>query len=169
MQYAASDEWFPVLEGPCEFVSASHFRILVQRFSWIVFQKHWLNIISFCSLSLHFSYLYEKGLQYALAAQKTSRILGCIKSSMASRSKEGIPPLCSALVRTHWESYVQLWSTLHRKDMDLLERVQRRATKVRAGTPLLRSKAGRVLVVQPGYKKALERPYCSLLLYKGGL
>jgi len=31
----------------------------------------------------------------ALAAQKANRILGCIKSSMASRSREGILPLCS--------------------------------------------------------------------------
>jgi len=31
----------------------------------------------------------------ALAAWKTNHILGCIKSSVASRSREGILPLCS--------------------------------------------------------------------------
>ena len=64
--------------------------------------------------------------QCALTAQKANSILGCIKSSVASRAREGILPLCSALVRAHLQGCVQLWSPQHRKDMDLLERVQRR-------------------------------------------
>jgi len=66
--------------------------------------------------------------QRMLTAQQANHILSCIES-VASRLKEGILPLCSALVRPHLESCVRLWSPQHRRDMDLLERVQRRPQK----------------------------------------
>jgi len=65
--------------------------------------------------------------QSALAAQKANHTLGCIKSRVASRSRQVILYLFSGV------TYVQLWSPQHRKDMDLLEQVQRRATKMIRG------------------------------------
>jgi len=65
-----------------------------------------------------------------LAAQMANSILGCIKRSMVCRSREVILPVYSILIRPHLESSVQLCSPQHRKDMDLLEQVLRRATKI---------------------------------------
>ncbi|KFQ03656.1 hypothetical protein N329_00793, partial [Haliaeetus albicilla] len=71
--------------------------------------------------------------QCVFAAQKANTIPGCTKSSMASRLRGVILSLYSALVSPHLQYCVQLWGPQHKKDMDLLERVHRRAMKMIRG------------------------------------
>ena len=71
--------------------------------------------------------------QCALAAQKASRILGCIRRGVTSRERESIVPLCSAFLDPHLEHYTQAWGHQRRRDVELLEQVQNRTTKTISG------------------------------------
>jgi len=67
--------------------------------------------------------------QRALAATRANLILGCIKHSMTSWSKEVIVPLYLALVRPCLEHHVQFWTPQSTKGVRVPECIQRRATK----------------------------------------
>ena len=77
--------------------------------------------------------------------KKAQKLIGYIKRQFSYRNKEMVLQLYTSLVRPHLEYAVQFWSPSLRKDIDRLEAVQARATKL---VPSIR---------QFGYRRRLER------------
>ncbi|GAB0185273.1 hypothetical protein GRJ2_000992600 [Grus japonensis] len=99
--------------------------------------------------------------QCALAAQKATRVLGCVSSSVSSsRSREGILPLCSALLRPPCSAASSSGVPSTRRTWSCWSQARGgHGDEARAGAPLLwRPQAERVGLVQPGEEKAAGRP-----------
>ena len=68
--------------------------------------------------------------QCRIAASKGSQVLGMIRRNTTYKEKSLIIPLYKAIVRPHLEYCIQAWNPHLRKDVDMLEKIQRRATKL---------------------------------------
>jgi hypothetical protein len=68
--------------------------------------------------------------QCIIAANKANKVLGMIRRNIKLKSKEIIVALYKALVRPRLEYCIQAWNPNLVKDIELLESVQRRATRM---------------------------------------
>ena len=67
--------------------------------------------------------------QCRIAASKGNQVLGMIQRNITYTEKSLIIPLYNAIVTPHLEYCIQAWNPHLRKDVDMLEKIQRRATK----------------------------------------
>jgi len=65
--------------------------------------------------------------------------MGSIRRGLASKAREATVLSCSALVRPQLAYCIQIWGLQHRKDVELLEMVQRRTTRMIQGLKYLSS------------------------------
>ena len=68
--------------------------------------------------------------QCGIAASKGNQILGLLRRNITYKDNKLIIPLYKAIVRRNLEYCIQVWRPYHKKDIDTLERIQRRATKI---------------------------------------
>ena len=77
---------------------------------------------------------FKVGKQCTKAAAKGNQILGLIARTFVTRSREVIMSLYKTLVRPHLEYCVQAWRPHLKKDIEKIEKVQRRATRMMMGS-----------------------------------
>ena len=85
--------------------------------------------------------------QCGIAASKGNQILRLIRRTIMYKEKQLIVPLYKAIARPHLEYCIQAWRPYHKKDIDKLERIQQRATKI---IPELRDLSYEILLLQCG-------------------
>ena len=75
--------------------------------------------------------------QCRIAASKGNQVIRIIRRNITFKDKSLIVALYKAIVRPHLEYCIHAWSPYLRKDIDILEKIQRRATKLIPGLRIL--------------------------------
>ena len=68
--------------------------------------------------------------QCGIAAAKGNQIIGLIRRNTVYKENELIIPLYKTIVRPHLENCIEAWRPYRKKDIAMLEKVQRRAIKM---------------------------------------
>ena len=85
-------------------------------------QEKDLGVLTSCDLSMSY--------QCMEAASKASRVLGMVRRQFKVLDKESFLIIYKGFIRPHLEYAIQAWSPYLRRDIECLEKVQRRATKM---------------------------------------
>ena len=80
--------------------------------------------------------------QCRIAASKGNQVLRMIRRNITYKEKSLIVPLYKAIVAPHLEYCIHAWGPYLRKDIDMLENILRRATKLIPGLKILDMKKG---------------------------
>ena len=76
--------------------------------------------------------------QCRIAASRGNQVLGMMRRNITYKEESLIVPMYKAIVRPYLEYCIQAWNPHLRKDIDMLEKLQRRATKLIPGLRDLR-------------------------------
>jgi len=85
----------------------------------------------------------------------------------SQKAKKGIF-FCSTLMKPHLEFCIQICNPQYKKDVEILEQIQRRTKRLSEGWRHFPMAEGHGLV-QPEEKKVLGRPHCGLSVLKHSL